>query len=91
MNWQTNPAMIGLRNVARKTGVIQFINQFLPRKKYYEQTFDTAMFEAIKPGEWAPSVSPARLCALRLSWLRTVRWPGCSSYPIALRVAQPIF
>ena len=51
MNWQTNPAMIGLRNVARKTGVIQFINQFLPRKKYYEQTFDTAMFEAIKPGD----------------------------------------
>ena len=51
MNWQTNPAMIGLRNVARKTGVIQFINQFLPRKKYYEQTFDTAMLEAIKPGD----------------------------------------
>ena len=51
MNWQTNPAMIGLRNVARKTGVIQFINQFLPRKKYYEQAFDKAMFEAIKPGD----------------------------------------
>ena len=51
MSWQTNPAMIGLRNVARKTGVIQFINQFLPRKKNYEQTFDTAMFEAIKPGD----------------------------------------
>ena len=51
MNWQTNPAMIGLRNVARKTGVIQFINQFLPRKKNYEQAFDTAMFEAIKPGD----------------------------------------
>ena len=51
MNWQTNPAMIGLLNVARKTGVIQFINQFLPRKKNYEQTFDTAMFEAIKPGD----------------------------------------
>lgn len=51
MNWQTNPAMIGLRNVARKTGVIQFINQFLPRKKNYEQTFDTAMFEAVKPGD----------------------------------------
>ena len=51
MNWQTNPAMIGLRNVARRTGVIQFINQFLPRKKNYEQTFDTAMFEAIKPGD----------------------------------------
>ena len=51
MSWQTNPAVIGLRNVARKTGVIQFINQFLPRKKYYEQTFDTAMFEAIKPGD----------------------------------------
>lgn len=51
MNWQTNPAMISLRNVARKTGVIQFINQFLPRKKDYEQTFDTAMFEAIKPGD----------------------------------------
>ena len=43
MNWQTNPAMIGLRNVARKTGVIQFINQFLPRKKNYEQAFDTAI------------------------------------------------
>ena len=51
MNWQTNPAMIGLLNVARKTGVIQFINQFVPRKKYYEQTFDTAMFKAIKPGD----------------------------------------
>ena len=51
MNWQTNPATIGLRNVARKTGVIQFINQFLPRKKNYEQAFDTAMFEAIKPGD----------------------------------------
>ena len=51
MSWQTNPAMIGLRNVARKTGVIQFINQFLPRKKYYEQAFDKAMFEAIKPGD----------------------------------------
>ena len=51
MSWQTNPAMIGLRNVARKTGAIQFINQFLPRKKNYEQTFDTAMFEAIKPGD----------------------------------------
>ena len=51
MSWQTNPAMISLRNVARKTGVIQFINQFLPRKKYYEQAFDTAMFEAIKPGD----------------------------------------
>ena len=51
MSWQTNPAMIGLRNVARKTGVIQFINQFLPRKKYYEQAFDTAMFEAVEPGD----------------------------------------
>ena len=51
MSWQTNPAMISLRNVARKTGVIQFINQFLPRKKNYEQAFDTAMFEAIKPGD----------------------------------------
>ena len=51
MNWQTNPATVGLRNVARKTGVIQFINQFLPRKKYYEQAFDKAMFEGIKPGD----------------------------------------
>ena len=51
MSWQTNPAMIGLHNVARKTGVIQFISQLLPQKKYYEQTFDTAMFEAIKPGD----------------------------------------
>lgn len=51
MSWQTNPAIIGLRNVARKTGAIQFINQFLPRKKNYEQAFDTAMFEAIKPGD----------------------------------------
>ena len=42
MSWPTNPAMIGLRNVARKTGVIQFINQFLPRKKNYEQAFDKA-------------------------------------------------
>ena len=49
MSWQTNPAMIGLRNVARKTSVIQFINQFLSRKKNYEQAFDKAMFEAIKP------------------------------------------
>ena len=51
MSWQTNPAIIGLRNVARKTGVIQCINQFLPRKKNYEQAFDTAMFGAIKPGD----------------------------------------
>ena len=51
MNWQTNPAMIGLRNVARKMGLTQGISRLLPRRGNYEEVFDTAMFKAVKPGD----------------------------------------
>ena len=50
MNWQTNPAAIILRNVARKSGLTKVVGR-LKSGGRYEQAFDNALFETLREGD----------------------------------------
>jgi FkbM family methyltransferase len=50
MNWQTTPAILGLRNMARKLGLTRHIAN-LRSQKSYEQAFDDELFSTLKAGD----------------------------------------
>lgn len=50
MIWYTNPAIIALRNMARKIGLTRALAG-LRAQKFYEQAFDDALFSAIRHGD----------------------------------------
>lgn len=50
MKWHTNPAIIGLRNIARSLGLTGPLAR-LRGSKNYEQAFDEALFSTLQPGD----------------------------------------
>jgi len=50
MNWQTNSALISLRNVARKAGLTKFVGR-MRTGQGYEDAFDKALFGTLRNGD----------------------------------------
>ena len=50
MTWHTSPTFIGLRNIARKTGLNRRLGGLLGRRGY-EHAFDDALFAALRAGD----------------------------------------
>lgn len=50
MTWQTMPAVIQLRNMARRFGVTRTLGKMLPDRGY-EAAFDEGLLAAIQPGD----------------------------------------
>lgn len=50
MTWHTNPAFIGLRNMARRLGLTRYVAG-LRGDMNYEQAFDDALFSALRKGD----------------------------------------
>jgi len=50
MNWQTNSALIAVRNVARKAGLTKVIGR-LRSGRMYEAAFDKALFANLRDGD----------------------------------------
>lgn len=50
MTWHTNPAVIGLRNTARRLGLTRHLAG-LRGAKSYEHAFDDALFSALREGD----------------------------------------